>query len=397
MIFARRQTFILSLLLVCSMFFAPLAQELYAESLFTKLKNKATSFISKTVEKYTSRDYLVDKASNVIAKKIVGTPVKFATAALGMAIGTAIGGPVGAALGAYLGNKIGEHTSSIVGKPIVANIINDTIDNDGTLNVKTIYNACKSVDMPSLACDTTGAIVGDIVGSALGGMLGAAITVCVGGGTILPIIGTLTFATLGSKYGEKLGNWIGQKFGENAFNNGYKVLTGIDRTEDQSAGKNAIVATIDSVKNVDKKEVARNTTGEVVGDVIGSALGTIAGATLTALSGCGVLTPILGSLNLTKLGEKWGSKLGSNIGNKIGTKFFDKSEEVLTGHSNNTKTENKTGLSDADAVYQAYMVAYENYANALSDKNATSEYKLKMQQEYNACYEMYRKMVSEVK
>ena len=48
---ARKQIFFISLLLSLCMFFAPLAQELYAESLFSKLKTKVGEFVNNTVEK----------------------------------------------------------------------------------------------------------------------------------------------------------------------------------------------------------------------------------------------------------------------------------------------------------------------------------------------------------
>ena len=220
---AKKQIFFISLLLSLSMLFAPFAQELYAESLFSKLKTKAGEFINNTVQKYTSKDFWIDKATDAITSKVISKPVKLATAALGIGIGTAIGGPVGATLGAYLGNKIGGHLCSIVGKPIVKGLINEKLNTGGKLTISSLFKVIKNLDGPSMACNVTGAVVGDIIGSAIGGIAGAAITACVGGGTILPIIGTITFAKLGSKYGQKFGNWLGQKLGERAFNNTYKA------------------------------------------------------------------------------------------------------------------------------------------------------------------------------
>lgn len=415
--FAKKQIFFLSLLLSLCMLAAPFTEQVYAEGLFSKLKEKATNFISNTVEKYTSRDYWVDKAASAISTKIVAKPVKLVTAALGVVVGTAIGGPVGATLGAYIGNKVASHACEIIATPVVKNVINDKLDNGGSITVKSIYNAAKNLDMPELACDTTGAVVGDILGGVIGGVAGAAIMACVGGGTILPIIGTMTFATLGSKYGEKFGNWLGQKLGENAYNSTYKAITGVDRSEKSS---NAIVATINDVKSVNKEEVARNTTGEVVGDVIGSALGTVAGATLSAFTTGGT------SVKMAELGEKWGSKLGSKVGNWIGTTFFDKSKEAVTqtvnaahaniGNNNNVtvtvsneipvscsvaaapsttaKGEVKQISSDADAAFAAYQIAYDNYAKALSDENCSKEYKQKMMEQYHACYNAYQRLVT---
>lgn len=397
--FAKKQTFFLSLILILCMLSAPFAENLYAESLFTKLKNKASELVTKTVEKYTSRDFWVDKAASAISTKLIAKPVKLATAALGMAIGTAIGGPVGATVGAYLGSKVASHACDIIGTPIVKNVINDKLDNGAELSVSTIYKACKSLDMPELACNTTGSIVGDILGAAVGGIAGAAVMACVGGGTILPIIGTMTFATLGSKYGEKLGSWIGEKLGKNAYNSTYKALTGVDRG---SSSDNAIIATINDVKSVNKQEVARNTTGEVVGDVIGSALGTVAGATLSAFTTGGTST------KMAELGEKWGSNLGSKIGNWIGTKFFDKSKEVVTGtHNNPVSNEipvscsvaaapvSNSKVSDADAVYAAYQIAFDNYAEALADSKCSQELKEQRMKEYHACYEAYQRVVNQ--
>ncbi len=406
MTFARRQIFFISIILSISMFFAPLAQELYAESLFSKLKTKAANFIENTVEKYTSRDYWVDKTASVISTKLIAKPVKLATAALGIAIGTAVGGPVGATLGAYVGNKIGSHLCDIVGTPIVKGVINEKLDNGGKITVSSIYRICKNLDMPSLACDTTGAIIGDILGSAIGGIAGAAVIACIGGGTILPIIGTITFATLGSKYGKKLGTWLGKKIGEKFFNKSYKALTGIDRTEDNSADSSILLSTAKDIASVNKEELARTTTGEVVGDVIGSVVGTIAGATLSAVTTGGT------SETMASLGEKWGSNLGVKIGKWIGTTFFDKSKEVVTTTANKVITAQSaqsaqssqpsttTGgytTSQAKDCYEAYMKAYNNYANALSDSNCTTEYKEQMQKEYNAAYELYSNVLSQLK
>lgn len=420
MTFAKRQLFFISLILSLCMFFAPFAEELYAESLFSKLKEKASNFIENTVQKYTSRDYWVDKTASVVTSKIVAKPVKLATAALGIAIGTAVGGPVGATLGAYVGNKVGAHLCDIIGKPIVKGVINEKLDNGGKITVRSIYNVCKSLDMPSLACDTTGAIVGDIIGSAVGGIVGATVVACIGGGTILPIIGTITFATLGSKYGKKLGTWLGKKIGEKFFNKSYKAITGIDRTEDQSADAPILLSTAKDIVSVNKEEVARSTTGEVIGDVIGSVIGTVAGATLSAVTTGGT------SSKVADLGEKWGSNLGSKIGKWIGTTFFDKSKEVIT-NATTIKTGNPTttvGVSteiavsssqvanpttnnlistsnskihyddpDVEACYEAYLIAYDRYSKALSDNNCSNEYKQRKQKEYNAAYEMYKKVL----
>ncbi len=418
MTFAKRQLFFISLILSLCMFFAPFAEELYAESLFSKLKEKASNFIENTVQKYTSRDYWVDKTASVVTSKIVSKPVKLATAALGIAIGTAVGGPVGATLGAYVGNKVGAHLCDIIGKPIVKGVINEKLDNGGKITVRSIYNVCKNLDMPSLACDTTGAIVGDILGSAIGGIVGATVVACVGGGTILPIIGTITFATLGSKYGKKLGTWLGKKIGEKFFNKSYKAITGIDRTEDNSAGAPILLSTAKEIASVNKEEVARSTTGEVVGDVIGSVLGTVAGATLSAVTTGGT------SEKIAEIGEKWGSNIGSKIGKWIGTTFFDKSKEVISNAATKIDSQNVTvGVSteipvsssqvantstnlintsnskihydnpDVNACYEAYLIAYDNYSKALADNNCTNEYKQKMQQEYNAAYEMYKNVL----
>ncbi len=416
----RKQIFFISLLLSLCMFFAPLAQELYAESLFSKLKTKVGEFVNNTVEKYTSKDFWIDKTTDAITSKVIAQPVKLATAALGIAVGTAIGGPVGATLGAYLGNKIGGHLCSIVGKPIVKGLINEKINHCGKITVNTVFNVIKDLDGPSMACNVTGAVVGDIIGTAIGGIAGAAITACIGGGTILPIIGTITFAKLGSKYGQKFGNWIGQKIGERAFNNTYKALTGIDRTEDQSAGKSILLSTAEDIASVNKQELARTTTGEVVGDVIGSVIGTVAGATLSAVTTGGTST------KMADIGEKWGSKIGTSIGKWIGTTFFDKSKEAIDNskakkQSKNTITisNSNTGIvtisdnipvsasqapvyssnlnyniDNANAAYEAYKISYDNYSKALEDPNCTAERRTQMQKEYKACYEMYHKIVT---
>ncbi len=423
MTFAKRQLFFISLILSLSMFFAPLAQELYAESLFSKIKTKASELFSNTVEKYTSRDFWVDKATDAITTNILAKPLKLATAALGIAVGTAVGGPVGATLGAYVGNKIGAGICSVVGKPIVKGLINEKLDNGGKLTVSSVFKVVKSLDRTSLACDTTGTVIGDIFGSAIGGIIGAAVTACVGGGTIIPIIGTITFATLGSKYGKKLGTWLGKKIGEKFFNKTYKALTGIDRTEDQSADKSILLSTAQDIASVNKQEVARNTTGEVVGDVIGSVIGTVAGATLSAVTTGGT------SEKMATIGEKWGSNIGSKIGKWLGTTFFDKSKEAIDNQAqklNNNKNNNNNSVSlggngtvtisdeipvassqapvmssevsynasEANAAFEAYTISFENYSKALSDPKATNEYRAQMKKEYDACYEMYQKIVT---
>ena len=407
MIFPKKQIFLISLLLSFCMFTTAFTESLYAESLISKLKTKASDFINKQVEKYTSRDFWVDKASNTIATKLVSKPVKLATSALGMALGTAIGGPVGATVGAYVGSKIAEHACNIIAKPIVKNVINDKLDNGGSITVKSIFNACKSLDMPELASDTTGSIVGDILGTAIGGIAGAAIMACVGGGTVLPIIGTITFATLGSKYGEKLGNWIGEKLGRNAYNSTYKVITGKDRNE--GASDNAIKQTLNDIKSVDKKEVAKKTTSGIVGDVIGSAIGTVAGATLSAFTIGG------SSSYLARLGEKWGSKMGTKIGNWVGDTFFkDKKENkpandtaiagsgtTITVHdeipvySSVAQSPSSAGinLSYAEAAYTAYQISYDNYARVLADSNSTQEQRQKAMKEYHACFQAYQNII----
>ncbi len=415
--FAKRQLFFISIILSLSLFCLPFTQELYAESLLSKIKTKASEFISNTVEKYTSRDFWVDKASSTICSKVISKPVKLATAALGMAIGTAVGGPVGATLGAYVGNKIGTHLCDIVAKPIVKGVINEKLDNSGETTISTIFKVCKSMDGPSLACDTTGAVVGDILGSAIGGILGAAITASVGGGTILPIIGTITFATLGSKYGTKFGTWLGKKIGEKFFNKSYKALTGKDRTSDQSADNSILLSTAQDIVSLDKEKLARNTTGEVVGDVIGSVLGTVAGATVSAFTTGGT------SDTITNIGTNLGSKIGKSIGNWIGTKFFDKSKEVISNtnaaksakvkssenattakvkneYSNTTSTSNNFSnteitKSDLNAVYQAYLISYSNYSKALADKNTTKEDLQKYKEVYNTNFNMYNDCVKE--
>ena len=403
------------------MFFAPLAQELYAESLLSKIKAKASEIYNKTVEKYTSRDFWVDKATDAITTNVLAKPLKLATSALGIAVGTAIGGPVGATLGAYVGNKIGAGICSVVGKPIVKGLINEKLDNGGKLTVSSIFKVVRSLDATSLACDTTGTVIGDIFGSAIGGVIGAAITACVGGGTIIPIIGTITFATLGSKYGKKLGTWLGKKIGEKFFNKTYKALTGIDRTEDQSADKSILLSTAQDIVSVNKEELARNTTGEVVGDVIGSVIGTVAGATLSAVTTGGT------SEKMATIGEKWGSNLGSKIGKWIGTTFFDKSKEAIDNTKDKLQTNNKVTISntgttgivtisdnipvsasqapvnssrinynidDANAAYEAYKISFENYAKVLADSNATAEDRIQKKKEYDACYDMYNKIVT---
>lgn len=427
MLLSKKKTFLISLAVVLSLFFAPVAEGVYAGSLFGNLKEKASGILSANVKKYTSRDFWVDKTAETIATKVVSKPVKLAAAALGTAVGAAIGGPAGAALGAYLGNKIGGHACKIVGKPIVKGIIYEKLDNGSKITPSSLFRVCRSLDVPSLACNTTGAVIGDILGSAIGGITGAAIMACVGGATVLPIIGTITFATLGSKYGEKLGTWLGKKIGENSFNHTYKALTGIDRTTDGSADRNAILATIDDVNSVDKTNLARTTTAEVIGDVIGSALGAVAGATITACCGGGALTPILGSASLSSLGSKCGSKLGTQIGKWLGTNVFNGTQKVLSDieqkhKSKNTATigNNSTAItftisdeipvsaslaakgaankiSDADAAFLAYQIAYDNYAAVLADEKATIEEKQQRQKEYNACYEQYRRLVSEKK
>lgn len=408
---AKKQLFFVSLLLTFCISAAPFAENLYAESLFAKIKDKATNFISTKAEKYTNRDFWVDKASDAIATKVVAKPVKLATSALGVAIGTALGGPVGATLGAYIGNKIATHTCKIIATPVVKNIINDKLDNGGKITISSIYNACKSVDMPELACDTTGSIVGDILGSALGGIAGAAIMACVGGGTILPIIGTITFATLGSKYGEKLGTWLGDKLGRNAYNSTYKIVTGKDRNE--GASLNVFKQTLNDVKAVDKKEVAKNTTSSVVGDVIGSAIGTVAGATLSAFTTGGM------SSTMAKVGEKWGSKLGSRIGDWVGNKFFDNDKKkkdkatqekpsIITAGTSITVSDEipvyssiaaspegtNSYYTDAEAAYTAYKIAYEKYSEALNDENSSQEKRDKLMRDYHACYDNYKRIVT---
>ncbi len=419
--FAKRQIFFISILLSLCMFFAPFAHELYAESVLSKLKTGISNLWENTVEKYTSRDYWVDKAASAISTKLIAKPVKLATAALGIAVGTAVGGPVGATLGAYVGSKVGTHLCSVFGTQIVKGVINEKLDNGGKITVSSIFNICKNLDTPSLACDTTGAIVGDILGSAVGGVLGAAITACVGGGTILPIIGTITFATLGAKYGKKLGTWLGKKIGEKFFNKSYKALTGIDRTLDQSADSSILLSTAKDIASINKEEVARATTSEVVGDVIGSVIGTVAGATLSAVTTGGT------SETITEFGEKLGSKAGTAIGKLIGEVFFDSSKKVISDvkdkkNSSTSVTVSPTSLSTsisssssseipvsslsasspvnssvsnsaAAAVYEAYKIAYDNYAKALADPSATPEYRQQRQNEYNNCYEMYRKVV----
>ncbi len=422
MTFAKKQIFFISIILALSMFFAPFVQELYADSLFSNLKAKAKNLIEKAVDKYTDRDFWVDKAADAVTKNIVAKPFKLATAALGIAIGTAIGGPVGATLGAYLGNKIGTHTCSVIGKPIVKGLIKRKLETGEKITVSSVFKVCKSLDMPSLACNTTGMIIGDILGSAIGGIAGSALIACIGGGTILPIIGTITFATLGAKYGKKFGEWLGKKIGEKAFNNTYKAVTGIDRTDDQSAGSSILLSTAKDLAAVDKAKVARTTTGEVIGDVIGSALGTVVGATLSAVTTGGT------SSKMADIGEKWGSKLGTSIGKWIGTTFFDKGKEVIDNTIANKNNSNKvtinssnTGIvtisdnipsvalspnlsatsskinynvDNANAAYEAYKIAYDNYAEALSDPSVTDEYRQQKQKEYNASYEMYNKIIN---
>lgn len=417
MTFAKKQIFFISLILSLSIFFAPLAQEVYAESILSKVKTKASELITK----YTSRDFLVDKASSAIATNVIAKPVKLATSALGIAIGTAVGGPVGATLGAYIGNSIGTNLCKVVAKPIVKGIMNEQLDNGGKLTLSSIFKVCKSLDKTSLACDTTGAVIGDILGGAIGGILGAAITACVGGGTILPIVGTITFATLGSKYGKKFGTWLGKKIGEKFFNKSYKALTGIDRTEDQSASSNILFSTASDIASVDKTKVVCTTTGEIVGDVIGSTVGTVIGATVSAVTTGGT------SDTITNLGTSWGSKIGVAIGKWFGNKFYNKTSEIAankaaaksasvsnknvsdtsTTTNNNNSVTISTGSnatvsvadsiteSDLDAVYRAYLTSYEIYTKAMNNNNTTPEQMKTIREDYNRNYTMYKKVFDE--
>ena len=129
---------------------------------------------------------------------------------------------------------------------------------------------------------------------------------------------------------------------------------------------------------------------------------------------------------MATLGEKWGSNLGSKIGKWIGTTFFDKSKEAIDNTKNKGKSSdtvtisnNNTGIvtisdnvpvsasqapvnasrikynmEDANAAYEAYRISFDNYSKALADSNTTAEVRMQRKKEYDACYEMYKKIIS---
>jgi len=223
--FASKQLCLISLLLTISLLLAPFvdAAEL---SLFQRLKLKT----QEKIEQIQDGNWWLTKAASSAAGFVAGKAGGAIGAGIGYVLGAAVGGPLAAGMGAMLGFRIGDIVAKTFGKAIGAVVAQWRIKDGRKVDLGAIIEATKSVNKAALTADAIGAVIGDLIGGTMGAAAGIAFLSC-GGPIVLPILGTISAAYLGSKLGKSIGGSIGRWIGRKVLNKGYEAYAASDRTE----------------------------------------------------------------------------------------------------------------------------------------------------------------------
>lgn len=229
MVIAQRQLGRISLLLVLCLLLAPFieAAEL---SLFEKLKQKTQT----RVEELQQRDWWITKAASTAAGFVAGKAGGALGAAVGYVLGAAVGGPVAAGMGAMLGFRIGDIVTKTFARAIGALVTQWKLHHGRKVDMGAVLDAVKTVNKASLTADAAGAVIGDLIGGTMGAAAGIAFLSC-GGPIMLPIIGTISAAYIGSKIGKAIGGGIGRWIGRKVLKKGYEAYaaSGNSKEEDE--------------------------------------------------------------------------------------------------------------------------------------------------------------------
>lgn len=225
MVIAQRQLGRISLLLVLCLLLAPFieAAEL---SLFERLKQKTQA----KVEQLQQRDWWITKAASTAAGFVAGKAGGALGAAVGYVLGAAVGGPVAAGMGAMLGFRIGDIVTKTFARAISALVTQWKLHQGRKVDLGAVLDAVKTVNKASLTADAAGAVIGDLIGGTMGAAAGIAFLSC-GGPIILPILGTISAAYIGSKIGKAIGGGIGRWIGRKVLKKGYEAYAAIGNSE----------------------------------------------------------------------------------------------------------------------------------------------------------------------
>lgn len=227
MVIAQRQLGRISLLLVLCLLLAPFieAAEL---SLFEKLKQKTQT----RVEELQQRDWWITKAASTAAGFVAGKAGGALGAAVGYVLGAAVGGPVAAGMGAMLGFRIGDIVTKTFARAIGALVTQWKLHHGRKVDMGAVLDAVKTVNKASLTADAAGAVIGDLIGGTLGAAAGIAFLSC-GGPIMLPIIGTISAAYIGSKIGKAIGGGIGRWIGRKVLKKGYEAYAAMGNSKEE--------------------------------------------------------------------------------------------------------------------------------------------------------------------
>lgn len=224
---ARKRLFYISLLLTISLLLAPFVEA--AElSLFDRLKLKT----QEKTEQLQQREWWITKAASTATGFVAGKAGGAIGAGIGYLLGAAVGGPLAAGMGAMLGFRIGDIVTKTFAKAISTVVTQWKLRDGRKVDINTVVDAVKSVNKASLSADAAGAVIGDLIGGTMGAAAGIAFLAC-GGPLILPILGTISAAYLGSKIGKAIGGGIGRWIGRKLLKKGYEAYAAIGASEKQ--------------------------------------------------------------------------------------------------------------------------------------------------------------------
>lgn len=235
--FASKQLCFISLLLTISLLLAPFAEA--AElSLLGRIKLKT----HEKVEQLQDSDWWLTKAASTAAGFVVGKAGGAIGAGVGYVLGAAVGGPLAAGMGAMIGFRIGDIVTKTFAKAISALVTQWKIKNGRKVDLGAVIDATKTVNKASLTADAIGAVIGDLIGGTMGAAAGIALLSC-GGPLVLPIMGTISAAYLGSKLGKSIGRSIGRWIGRKILKKGYEAYAAIgeSKSEEDSQVESGLV------------------------------------------------------------------------------------------------------------------------------------------------------------
>ncbi len=227
MVLVQKRLFSISLLLTICLLLAPFVEA--AElSLFDRLKLKT----KEKVEQFQQRDWWITKAASTASGFVAGKAGGAVGAALGYVIGASVGGPLAAGMGAMLGFRIGDIVAKTFGKAVGALVTQWKLNHGRKVDLSAVVDAVKTVNKASLTADAIGAVIGDLIGGTMGAAAGIAFLSC-GGPLMLPILGTISAAYIGSKVGKAIGGGIGRWIGRKVLKKGYEAYAAIGTSEKQ--------------------------------------------------------------------------------------------------------------------------------------------------------------------